>query len=102
MDPRSAEPGPDAESIPDHSPGFQSGDPFGPSDCVLKGRRNGAPEDNGNRTKIVWFDMDLISQAERRSPPTPDRGRGIDCGLRVERSWRIELAAGKVLGATPC
>ena len=39
---------------------------------------------------------------ERHSPPTPTRRRGFDCGLRVERSWRIELAAGQVLGATPC
>ena len=40
--------------------------------------------------------------AERQSPPTPARERGIDCGLRAELSWPIELAAGQVLGATPC
>jgi len=28
--------------------------------------------------------------------------RGFDCRLRVECSWRIELAAGQVLRATPC
>src|SRR5690606_10368168 len=37
-----------------------------------------------------------------RSPLTPARGRGFDCGLKVEWSWRIELAAGQVLRATPC
>jgi hypothetical protein len=26
---------------------------------------------------------------ERRSPPTPGRGRGFDCGLRTERPWRL-------------
>jgi len=40
--------------------------------------------------------------AERRSPLTPARGRGYDCGKKVERSWRIELAAGQVLRATHC
>lgn len=36
------------------------------------------------------------------SPPTPARGRGFDSGLRLEWPWRIERAAGQVLGATPC
>ena len=39
---------------------------------------------------------------ERRRPPTPALGRGLDCGLKVEWSWQIELAAGQVLGAPPC
>jgi len=43
-----------------------------------------------------------ISFAERRSPLTPARGRGFDCGLKVELAWRIELVAGQVLRATPC
>ena len=30
------------------------------------------------------------------------RGRGLDFGLKVEWSWRIELAAGQVLRAMPC
>lgn len=32
------------------------------------------------------------------SPPTPDRGRGWNTGLRLERSWRLELEAGQALG----
>jgi len=40
--------------------------------------------------------------ADRRSPLTPARGRGFDCGLEVEWAWRIELAAGQVLRATAC
>jgi hypothetical protein len=40
--------------------------------------------------------------AQRRSPLTPVRGRGFNCGLKVERSWRVELAAGQVLRAPPC
>jgi transposase len=40
--------------------------------------------------------------SQRQSPLTPARGRDFDCGLRVEWSWRIELAAGQVLRATPC
>jgi hypothetical protein len=39
---------------------------------------------------------------ERRSPLTPARGREFDSGLKVERSWQIELAAGQVLRATNC
>ena len=44
----------------------------------------------------------ISRQFQRRSPPTSARGRGFECGLKVEWSWRIELAAGQVLGATPC
>lgn len=44
----------------------------------------------------------LMPSFERQSPLTPPRGRGFDCGLREELSWRIELAAGQVLRSTPC
>lgn len=46
----------------------------------------------------------MSSTSDRRtsSPLTPDRWQGFDCGLKVEWSWRIELAAGQLLGATPC
>jgi hypothetical protein len=40
--------------------------------------------------------------AYRQRPPTPALERGFDCGLKVEWSWRMELAAGQVLGAPPC
>jgi len=40
--------------------------------------------------------------SERRSPLTPARERGFDCALKFEWPWRIELAAGQVLRATPC
>ena len=39
---------------------------------------------------------------QRQSPPTPARGRSFECRLRVESSWRTELAAGQVLGETSC
>jgi hypothetical protein len=41
-------------------------------------------------------------QPYRSSPLTPARGRGFEYWLRLEWSWRIELAAGQVLRATPC
>jgi hypothetical protein len=41
-----------------------------------------------------------LELGERRSPLTPARVRGFDCGLMLELSWRIELAAGHVLRAT--
>jgi len=37
-----------------------------------------------------------------RSHPTPDRERAPTSGLKVEWSWRMELAAGQALGSTPC
>jgi hypothetical protein len=43
-----------------------------------------------------------ISFCRTSSPPTPDRGRGWNTGLRLERSWRLELLAGQALGVTPC
>jgi hypothetical protein len=43
-----------------------------------------------------------IQPYQRQSPLTPARGRGFDCGLKVESSYRFELAAGQVLRATPC
>ena len=36
------------------------------------------------------------------SPPTPDRGRGLNSGLKVDRSWRMELETGQALGVTSC
>ena len=48
------------------------------------------------------MDLGFIYLQNVKGHRTPDRGRGFDCGLKVELSWRLELAAGQGFGAPTC
>ena len=39
---------------------------------------------------------------QRLGPPTPDRGRTLASGLRLEWSQRYRHGEGQALGGTPC